>query len=104
MITVEHLLAGVWAKIERAEKHVNEFDNAQRAFLHSYPVTFTHKQDQSTGHYKVIIENIRPVPLELSLSIGDAIHNLRSALDLLACQLVRLENQAHDCDHIFFQS
>jgi hypothetical protein len=36
------------------------------------------------------------VPPEFSAILGDAIHNLRAALDLLACELVRLNGQADD--------
>ena len=40
------------------------------------------------------------MPTELSAIIGDAIHNLRAALDLLACELVRL-NGGSDEDVYF---
>lgn len=34
--------------------------------------------------------------------LGDTIHNLRSSLDLLACQLVRKNDNNHDCNHVQF--
>lgn len=99
MVTGDHPLAGVWAKIRRAEMHVSEFDQLQRAFLESYPVVVTVKEDSSTGRHKLIIQDIKPTPDDLALSIGDAIHNLRASLDLLACQLVKLGDNNHDCDN-----
>jgi hypothetical protein len=98
----QHQLAGVRAKIRRAKEHIVGFYYAKKAFLESSPFTFSHSEDVNTGRYNVFITNIKPVPLELSLIIGDAIHNLRSALDLLACQLVKLNVGDNDCNHIYF--
>jgi hypothetical protein len=102
MLAQDHALSGVWAKIERGRKHIIDFYNAKKAFLESRPFTFTHQEDPDTGHVIVSIADIRPVPSELSLIIGDAIHNLRSALDLLACQLVKLSVNDHDCAYTYF--
>jgi hypothetical protein len=60
---------------------------------------------RSPFHIKVEIDNGRKfwvtkvreeVPLEFSAILGDSVHNLRAALDLLACELVRLNNQPDD--------
>jgi len=103
VVASDHPLTGTWVKIERAGKHIIDFHAAQQAFLDSYPVAFTHDDEpDSTGHYNVRIADIKPVPPELSLILGDAIHNLRSALDLLACQLIKLRSNDHNCKNIYF--
>jgi hypothetical protein len=87
----EHPLSGTKAKVDRARKHGIEFYNAVQGFLNNGPFTFTNSPDLS-GRRIVSIASIKPVPIEFSLIIGDAIHNLRSALDLLVCQLFCLAN------------
>lgn len=42
------------------------------------------------------IKVIEPVPIEVSLVVGDAIHNLRTALDHLACCLATANGQSMD--------
>ena len=96
------LLAGVYAKIGRASKHLADFREATHSFLESEPFTFIHQQNPSMSSENVGAEHIEPVPTELSLLFGDAIHNLRSALDFLACQLVRLNISNHKCKDISF--
>jgi|RhiMetdeSRZDD1v2_1073273.scaffolds.fasta_scaffold175905_2 hypothetical protein len=102
MITQDHPLAGVWAKIERAEKHISDFRKGGQTFLQNNPYTLAHKPDPNTGRDILFYKDIKTTPIELSLLIGDAIHNLRSALDLLACQLVRLNVVNHNCADISF--
>jgi hypothetical protein len=95
-------LAGVQAKLERAEKHIVDFRNQQKTFLESKPVSFTHILNEDTRHVDVTIDNIKPMPIELSLIMGDAIHNLRSALDLLVCQVFTRNSKSTDYDYIEF--
>ena len=42
-----------------------------------------------------MLEYEKPVPTELATIIGDAIHNLRSTLDILASDVVRLNGQSN---------
>ncbi len=42
------------------------------------------------------IKVIEPVPIEVSLVVGDAVHNLRTALDHLACSLATANGQSMD--------
>ena len=43
--------------------------------------------DPDTGEKLVVVEVLKQPPRELRLMIGDALHNLRSALDNLAYEL-----------------
>ena len=76
------------AKLERAEKHISDVDAAIRLFFKSSPYLTITKQDQQTSDYISYVESVGDVPAKVSLIAGDAIHNIRSALDHLAWQLV----------------
>lgn len=83
-------LIGPQAKIERAQKHIQDFNVARGDFIgNAYRVL--REEDPKTRDlvYRVSAESHAPERLRgLALVIGDAVHNLRSALDLLAWQLV----------------
>ncbi len=102
IMSQEHPLSGVRAKLERAERHLADFRSQQKAFLESKPVEFTHLLNEVTRHVDVTIKSIKPVPIEFSLMMGDTIHNLRSALDLLACQIFTMNSKSTDYDYIEF--
>jgi hypothetical protein len=80
-------LLRVRAKIERAKKHIRDLE----AFVHAPGGNDLHEikaeLDPQSGD-KVHRVYTRPVPVDVGLLIGDAIHNLRSALDHLVWQLV----------------
>ena len=78
----------IQAKLERAYKHISDIDAAIRLFFESSPYVIVAKQDQQTGDYVSYVESVRDVPADVPLIAGDAIHNIRSALDHLAWQLV----------------
>jgi hypothetical protein len=67
-------------KIERAKKHLSDFNAAIVSLENTCTATIEHHQDsaQSLVHE---IPDVRDVLDNLSLIAGDAIHNLRSALD-----------------------
>jgi hypothetical protein len=67
-------------KIDRAKKHIADFTCAHIALENSYTSTI---EDCSYGGQAVIheIPNLRNALDDMSLIAGDAIHNLRSALD-----------------------
>jgi hypothetical protein len=76
-------------KIERAKKHIQDLDLAKRAFLDSSPNPYvveshyySERGDKGQTIYRVV--SMEPVPEPIPLITGDAIHNLRSALDHLA--------------------
>jgi hypothetical protein len=73
---------GVQAKIDRAGKHIEEIGSEIRAFRERQPYRI---KIEGRDHRLQIVE--QPNPL-WALIIGDAVHNMRSALDHLAWQLV----------------
>jgi hypothetical protein len=80
---------GVRLKIERAKKHIQDLDLAIRAFCNSEDTyTLAPKDYPEIAHVGLQIDYVRPIPGDIGLGIGDAVHNLRSSLDHLAWQLV----------------
>ena len=84
---------GVRIKVERAKHHLGDLqarieglreDNAYEAIPYDEP-------DTGDLVYKAKIRN-QPPPY-WSAIIGDCVHNLRSSLDLLVCEMVRAEGE-----------
>jgi hypothetical protein len=90
-------------KLKRAEKHINDlsaicdefFAEHYRLILIDYacPAPYVRKRGIRT-------KNKNPLPSCIPLILGDAIHNLRAALDLLAFQL--LKDSGRSIDSIYF--
>jgi hypothetical protein len=68
---------------------MQELETSARDYLASAPFTLLPAEDPN-GDLVWRARISRPVPLEWSAIVGDAVHNLRSALDLLAWQLVEV--------------
>ena len=72
-------------KIERADKHIAEFEKCVLTLPNAYAATLTYnlkirdKTIQSAVRYH--LPNAAAIQAKLALVIGDAIHNLRTALD-----------------------
>jgi hypothetical protein len=81
-------LIGVHLKVERAKKHIRDLDITIRAFCDSEPYILGVQDEPDISHIAIHVESVEPVPSEVSVIIGDAIHNLRSSLDHLMWQLV----------------
>lgn len=84
-------LRGPRAKIERAKKHIGELELAVSALVFSntsHPHVITVESDPQAGNKVYKVGKIPPVPDGVAAIAGDAIHNLRSSLDLLMSQLV----------------
>jgi hypothetical protein len=88
-------------KIERAKEHILDLDTTQKAFLDSNPHRIIIEPQKKTrrGPYSISIE-YAPVPTRWSAIAADAIHNLRSALDILWRFAVHGDSQ--DARYAFF--
>lgn len=84
-MNADERLALVGLKIKRAEKHFIELQGARDAFLATKPYRVIKKVDPERA-YKMA--QVAPVPDWIGAIIGDAVHNLRSALDHITRQLV----------------
>ena len=90
MTSQTEILNRLTVKTERADKHIFELTERIRSFQESGPYTFLHKDDLDTGERTVYVHFVKGVPTDLSAIIGDALQNLRSALDHLATHLVTI--------------
>ncbi len=85
-------LVGVERKIERAERHIDDLDAVIGAFIQSDAYRVEINDDpKDASRVRWILREQRPDPMptvEFAVLIGDAVHNLRCALDHLACGLV----------------
>jgi hypothetical protein len=78
----------IFSKIERAKKHVEELHVALGVFAATNPYPIRSEDDLNTRKRTYYLLSVRDIPLEVVAVVGDVLHNLRSALDHLAYQLV----------------
>lgn len=81
-------LADPLARLQRADEHFEVHNRELEAFIDRDPLTITHELDQDKGLLVVRANVSETPPLRFGLILGDALHNLRAALDNLAYQLV----------------
>jgi hypothetical protein len=74
-------------KIERANKHIVDLNKRLIGFLDSDFYRLVIEEDPQTGGSLAYYEVIEPVPTDIPLILGDAIHNARSALDVMAYEI-----------------
>jgi hypothetical protein len=86
-MTADERFALIWNKIERADKHINDLNAVIGTFLASNPYKVAGKKAPQTSQPIYYLAAIEPVPIEIPTIMGDAIQNLRTALDHLAQQL-----------------
>lgn len=79
-------------KIERADQHIGQLHALFDECVERDPHQFVVKHNSRTGDYWLegIFEIV--IPRHFGTIAGDAIHNLRTALDHLACRLIRCNN------------
>src|SRR5262245_27740423 len=82
-------LAGVRAKLRRADEHRLAYDELFESYLETHPYSILFEFDPETGWhvFRWVVVNEPPLE-ELSLVFCDILGNLRSALDYLVWQLV----------------
>jgi hypothetical protein len=83
-------------KIDWAEEHIRNLRERFRIFADSNPYSFLTKADPKTGDLTFSLRFQNPMPPEFGLIIGDAIHNLRTALDHMTWELIGLDNGTQD--------
>jgi hypothetical protein len=73
-------------KLDRAKLRMKELDSLLQSFRSTQPYKFSTKPEPRYGTV-ISMDEVAPVPDEISLVAGDVLQNLRSALDHLAYQL-----------------
>jgi hypothetical protein len=86
---LSHPLDGCHAKLFRAYEHFGELDADIGRFYKSETHRIVDEFDEDSGWYRFTLAvDVQP-PLRWSVLLGDWLHNLRSALDHLAWELVK---------------
>lgn len=82
-------LSGVRVKIDRAKKHLAEFDAQVRLIEAACREAIVWERDERKSQHVFRIDHVPTLAPDMSAIIGDAVHNLRVSLDYLAWQLVK---------------
>jgi hypothetical protein len=101
-VTRDERLASVRLKIGRAKCHIADLRLALRHFAGSQPYRVDNRPDPATGGPVYFLAGVADVPQAISVIAGDAIHNLRCALDHLAYQLVMVGAGSVPSHHVYF--
>ncbi len=94
-------LSGVDAKIGWAKCHLAALKESVEDTLQTHPYRFVGQMDAKTGEYVLSAHDLPAMDPTWSLRVGDVVHNLRSALDHLAWQLVILDGAKPDEKTLF---
>jgi hypothetical protein len=89
-MTSEERLSKVQVKVEQARKNFHDLGGEVRSFLGSQPYQIGTRRDPATRRMVYYLVSVQPIPPVIAAITGDIIHNLRSALDHLAYQLVTM--------------
>jgi hypothetical protein len=81
--------SSAYLKLYRAKAHIEEFKTAASEFFAENPYVIFPEIDPVSKDHGFVIGNKRAFPIGLGLMVGDAIHNLRAALDHLIAACAR---------------
>jgi hypothetical protein len=81
------VLEKLTAKVVWAYKHIDDLDSACDAFIKTYPDRIERQHDTQTREFVFRMRQPPPMKVDISLMVGDALGNLRSALDHTANHL-----------------
>lgn len=84
------------AKFRQAHRHTAALQQHIADFLAREPFEVFDAEDQETGDLIYVVKIKEEPPDDLSLALGDAVHNARSALDHIAWHLVRANGHTPD--------
>jgi hypothetical protein len=86
-----------WLKIDRAKRHFREFELEAKRYSDRRPYRAERVgyRKNNRQHWRYVLRITEQPPLTLSPILGDAFHNLRSALDHMAAALVPSERRSH---------
>jgi hypothetical protein len=98
---MSHPLDGARLKVHRANEHLLAVNDNIRAFLAGNPYRSVREVDPKDGTHVFHLEVDRYPSPDISAIIGDCVHNLHSALDYIAWELVKANGQGPS-DHTKF--
>ena len=92
---------GIRFKLARAEEHLKTLDAMRDGCVGDNPYSIQPEFDAKTGWHTIRMVARPPSPW-LGVVIGDAAHDLRSALNHLAWQLASLDGEPPEPDKVQF--
>jgi hypothetical protein len=92
---MKYPLSAPSTKIQRARKHLAELEAEIAAFLANNPAKFNVEVVEINGARTIQFNtHISGTPELIGAIVGDVVHNLRTALDLTACEMVRVAQES----------
>ncbi|MBI4266164.1 MAG: hypothetical protein HY657_17450 [Acidobacteria bacterium] len=82
-----HPLAGIVAKLRRSDEHIVTLYNEAARYQNTNPHHLRGHRDTGKGKPGFTLHFAKQPPLYFAVIIGDAVHNLRSAIDYIAHEL-----------------
>jgi len=95
------MFEGARLKVERADHHIRDLQTQFAAFVDSNPYTLAVGNDAESGKTILRLNFRKPILPQWALMIGDAIHNLHTALDHMTWELIGRDGGTQD-RHIKF--
>jgi hypothetical protein len=86
--TTSDQFVGSRLKVKRAERHIEEVKSLFGHFLKTDFCKVHIEVDPDTGNNLLKLDSIAKAPPEIALAVGDAIHNLRTAMDHVAFDIL----------------
>ncbi|TKT65851.1 hypothetical protein YA62_010160 [Agrobacterium sp. LC34] len=83
---------GAKLKLSWANRHIKDLNTILNDFVASDFYTLKNEFDSTVGFYQITFQTKKEPPPFIPLLIGDAIHNLRVALDHAAAEIVGVDN------------
>ncbi len=83
--------AGSRLKIERARRHIAELEGLLKDYGERLTTCYEAVEDDPENMRLVLSEM---PPQEIAMIAGDAVHNLRAALDILMCDIARIRSKS----------
>lgn len=92
--------SGPRLKVKRAKHHIEELESRLSEWFNSDSFRLSIDNNPDTGNQCFKLAVGESMPEEIPVIIGDAIHNLRSALDFIAIEIV--SKAGLSLDHVYF--
>lgn len=99
---MNHIFHSPRLKINRANQHISDAERLIAEFMASPNHKIITKNDPAAGFAKVVFEEGERLPEMVNLCVGDAVHNLRAALDHVMASLVLHFVPECKKSHIYF--
>jgi hypothetical protein len=88
LVILKNLRDGILLKIQRAEKHINDFHVILDTFKKTNPYRFVHQRDSQTGRLSYYVTHAEDIPPEIPIIAGKVFNSLRSALEYLVYDMI----------------